>query len=948
MKPFKHNPLSLNKKIHESGFTLIELAVVIVIVGIIISIMATVLPSLIQSSKIKKAQAILEKVDYALQGYSMANHRLPCADTDGDGVEDPVGGPCCSPSPCTCVGQLPYKTLGLSSADDVWGNPIKYGVYSALTATFAYGSAFCTAISNAIIASKDLAEVYTTTDEPCPSTTDNVSNHAYVIASGGPKDLDGVNGFFDLCNGENGAGFNAPNRIQSTTYDDLIRVFSLNELNQKNCTGGGGGVGGSTGVENTDTLCSDGIDNDSDGYTDCYDQDCCAPSLTVCSECPPTGNVQINTSPMPAGIVGNSYSYTFQATGGSGYYYWYLNSISPNISGLDINLWSGVLSGTIDNCKNTYSVDVEVKDRYDSSKTDSHIFTLTVKNGTLSITPAPSGGGPSNPDFTVDSSTFSKTFTVSGPHVGAFNWTLNWVGTNPGGFQVDTVSDTTSKFSKSSSTNPGDYTFTLTATDSTCSDNEITTNSYTIKITSAGAGAPYTANLTAEWHLDECSWDGTTGEVKDSGGNFLDGTANNGADTIGAGKVCQAGLFDGTNDYLDMGDIFNNILGAGSNSFSVAAWIKPYSLATPTTNHQTQNCIIAKASDSNNDNLEIGINTNGKVHVYLDTAGKDTYADFGVGEISVNSWSFIAVTYNNGTVTVTINGTRYENTTTWSGGGNIDNATGSPFTIGSSQHINNYFKGKIDEVMFFSVPLTDEEIQDLYTLTHTCSGSCYTNTLAEYRMENFPWSGADDEVLDSGSGGSNGKAASWGSGSLPSQTSPSNGKVCRAGVFSRVNANNGGYLDLGDPTDGDLDPGTDPWTISAWIKWDGSTGENIIYNKENLYEARVSSGYLNYAWRPHWAWDGGNSFPVTANMWTYVTTVYDGSEQILYKDGVKVYSRNQTGAMGSTSNKFLLAARGSGSPYNFFGGMIDEVRIYNRALSDSEIRADMTVTRTCQ
>jgi len=105
---------------------------------------------------------------------------------------------------------------------------------------------------------------------------------------------------------------------------------------------------------------------------------------------------------------------------------------------------------------------------------------------------------------------------------------------------------------------------------------------------------------------------------------------------------------------------------------------------------------------------------------------------------------------------------------------------------------------------------------------------------------------------------------------------------------------------------------------------------------------------MNYAWRPHWAWDGGSFFPVTANTWTYVTTVYDGSEQLLYKDGVKVYSRSQGGAMGSTSNKFLLAARGSGSPYNFFGGMIDEVRIYNRALSDSEIMADMTVIRVCQ
>ena len=61
------------------GFTLIEMAIVVMIIGVIISIVSTVLPSLVRTSKIKQAQATLEKVDYALQGYILANGQLPLA-----------------------------------------------------------------------------------------------------------------------------------------------------------------------------------------------------------------------------------------------------------------------------------------------------------------------------------------------------------------------------------------------------------------------------------------------------------------------------------------------------------------------------------------------------------------------------------------------------------------------------------------------------------------------------------------------------------------------------------------------------------------------------------------------------------------------------------------------------------------------------------------------------
>ncbi|MEJ2642181.1 MAG: LamG domain-containing protein, partial [Desulfosarcinaceae bacterium] len=169
----------------------------------------------------------------------------------------------------------------------------------------------------------------------------------------------------------------------------------------------------------------------------------------------------------------------------------------------------------------------------------------------------------------------------------------------------------------------------------------------------------------------------------------------------------------------------------------------------------------------------------------------------------------------------------------------------------------------------------------------------------------------------------------------------------RSAVLGRNSATEGGYLDLGDPADGSLDPGSGTWTISAWINWDGSTSDNIIYNKENLYEAAVQSGYLRFAWQPSWAWYGGNAAPIDPDTWTYVTTVFTGTQQLLYKNGDLVFARDETGAIGGNSSKLLLGARGSASPHNFFGGLIDEVRIWDRGLAENEIKADMSATRDC-
>ena len=278
--------LSKNKKNSLSpGFTLIEMAVVLVIVGIIISIVATVLPSLIKSSKVKKARAILEEVDYAIQGYVAANGRLPFADNGTTGEED-------SATP-TYFGNLPYVTLGLSSGDDAWGNRLKYGVNKDLTTTNVdtLGEALKTACSDNPV-NPDKLHV----------NINGVQTHmAYVIVSGGLKDENGAGGLFDGLNQVDDEGYDDPNRIiESGAYDDLMIAKACTVMAGTQGFGLGNGSGNSGNSNSTSEVCDNGVDDDGDGHIDCDDQDCynvspCGPGAAMFRSRPPPSRPDTST-----------------------------------------------------------------------------------------------------------------------------------------------------------------------------------------------------------------------------------------------------------------------------------------------------------------------------------------------------------------------------------------------------------------------------------------------------------------------------------------------------------------------------------------------------------------------------------------------------------------------------------------------------------------------------
>ena len=118
-----------------SGFTLTELAIVLVIVALLIGGLTVSLSASRDIANEKETQKLLATANDALLGFAAANGRLPCpaAPPNAGGAESPLGSGVCTNA---LDGFFPATTLGLTPTDDqgylidAWGNPIRYAVYN--------------------------------------------------------------------------------------------------------------------------------------------------------------------------------------------------------------------------------------------------------------------------------------------------------------------------------------------------------------------------------------------------------------------------------------------------------------------------------------------------------------------------------------------------------------------------------------------------------------------------------------------------------------------------------------------------------------------------------------------------------------------------------------------------------------------------------------------------
>ena len=239
----------------------------------------------------------------------------------------------------------------------------------------------------------------------------------------------------------------------------------------------------------------------------------------------------------------------------------------------------------------------------------------------------------------------------------------------------------------------------------------------------------------------------------------------------------------------------------------------------------------------------------------------------------------------------------------------------------------------MDDVRIYSRALSANEIKQLYNL----GGSKISTVISRPAFSNidsgmvgywtFDGKNLINNVTDSSGSGNTGTLQNF-----PATSSAVvSGKVGQSLIFDGVDD----YVKL--PDSASLEPSS--LTISAWIKRNGPLATNqrpivsLHFNDVYLYIANSVNGLL-YCGMNGLSTLTGTS--VTPDVWHHVAVTYNGSLATLYLDGVSVDTKSGTLVWEGGTHYPRIGSEDSGT--YFFGGNIDDVRIYNKALSSTDIR----------
>lgn len=368
------------------------------------------------------------------------------------------------------------------------------------------------------------------------------------------------------------------------------------------------------------------------------------------------------------------------------------------------------------------------------------------------------------------------------------------------------------------------------------------------------------------------------------------------------GQSNKALSFDGTDDYIDMGDQ-DNLIGTG---YSFSGWIKPNDLTG------TEGIFDKIDEDSAGKEGIVVLKYNAALQVYADSFATDCSDDdfFDIGDIW---YHFVAIVdgtgcyiYRNGVLGDT-------GTATTITDNNVN------FYVGQEDYLSRYFTGSIDDVRIYDRAITQTEVTSLYDSynNNVTSGSLTKGLIGQWDLTSKDLKSST--VLKDATPYSN------------------DGTINGATVGADSTSFDGGdFIDAGSFTNGE-------YTFSTWIKTSSTDAQGLFQFS--------GCGFFNFDFtgneKPLLYLSGSNyryfadSSAYMDNSWHHVLFYIPGSEQTditnsyLYIDNTQIANSSTTSATAQGTCSGLKIGDGYSGQSHFIGS-ISNVRIYNRELSSVE------------
>jgi hypothetical protein len=391
--------------------------------------------------------------------------------------------------------------------------------------------------------------------------------------------------------------------------------------------------------------------------------------------------------------------------------------------------------------------------------------------------------------------------------------------------------------------------------------------------------------------------------------NTYPGTANN--ITYAAGKFGNAAVFNGSNSYIQSTLNYSTL--PTNNAWSVSCWLKIANTS------QTSTAISLMNSSSGFGGWALFIEA-GKI--MLANNGSTPGASTGSFPVySANTWVHVVLNYNgSGVINVYYNGNQAATVN-----GTISTSTNGNFRIGYAG-VWSYFNGSVDQVRVFNSSLSQSDVTALYNETTTTAQSASVdyvlanpNSVAYYKM-----SDATDQL-----GNYNGTATNVNFNTV--------GKFGFAGAFNGSSSTFFLASAGTSVTNYDSD-----FSVSMWFNvssWASAASSDFLWTGGGTRITNLtltgSNGLMFDLWN-----SGSNIVSTTGlseNVWyNLVITRSKTAGMVLYINGASVDTNSFTGNAGSLSSQDSLGTYWNNTRNNFTG-KIDQVRIYDAALSAANV-----------